>query len=218
METIFVIVVIVLLIIYLLAQNSKKESKIERYGEAVSSAAQMAADGVSNLARDITESPSNKKIRIAKEELSLRNCLLYHNKQYWQKDYVDRLLTVDEKFAYHLSVLGLSEDKWKEIAYNIFCISVIRRESREIDDLSKKNSQKWREHIFHDKKYLSYSTNVEALGVLKTALAHFGIPEDEWITYGDTVIEMHDVVENMDDGEYSLICPIKPMNDNEHLL
>ena len=55
--------------------------------------------------------------------------------------------------------------------------------------------------------------------MLNEALAYFDIPEDEWIKYGDTVIEMHNINDsNKDVEEFGYIAQIMPMKNNKHLL
>ena len=215
METVFVIVCIVFVVIYLLAQDSKKETTKEKYGDAVASLAHMTADGISGIAHDITEPASKKKLRLAKEELAIRHESLYRMLHYNQKDYIEELLTVDDKFRKSLELLGLSEDRWKQIALHIFYVGAIRVCSRESSDYSKKNSVAMRKNIINEWSDFGLKDQVDTL---KDALIYFNIPIEEWIKYGDTVLEMHDVNNNADVEEFGYIVQIKPMQNNLHLL
>ena len=194
---ILIIVIIFFFAVFIFAQNSKKDTTIERYGEAVSNVAQMAANEVSIFARNVTEPTSKKKARIAKEELSKKISLLLNINVFWTEGTLERLLSVDERFANHLSVLGLSEQRWREIAYDVFCIGVIKKKSRDSLHPSNKSTKEMREHIFYNERYLSIDINQQVLKVLKDSLSHFGIPEYEWIEYGDAVLEMHNIIENL---------------------
>ena len=71
MEYVIIISVIVLLIIFLLAQDSRKETKKERYGEAVSELTQIVADKISSTAYSITEPVEKKKTTIGKRKISV---------------------------------------------------------------------------------------------------------------------------------------------------
>lgn len=73
MEYVIIIGLVILFFVYLLAQDSKKETKKERYGEAIGNLASMAADSVADAAFKLTESADKKKIRLAEEELAERN-------------------------------------------------------------------------------------------------------------------------------------------------
>ena len=152
--------------VFIYAQNSKKDTTVERYGEAVSIVTHLAADEVSNFARNITEPPS--------------------------------ISYVDDNVAKHLSVLGLSEQRWKQIAYDVFCIGVIQFESRDNLNRSRKNSKEDRKRTLNS-KYDDSSKSRK--NVLKDCLSHFQIHESEWIEYGDAVLEMHNIIENLNLNE-----------------
>lgn len=62
MEYIVIIIIIILATIYFIAQDSKKETTKERYGEAIGSLAQMTAESISNIAHDIAEPASKNKL------------------------------------------------------------------------------------------------------------------------------------------------------------
>lgn len=215
METIIIIVIIIFVIIYLIAQDSKKETAKERYGEAIGSLAQMTANSISNIAHDIAEPASKKQIRLAKEALALRHRRLYPMHSYKDKDYIEKLFTVDERFKESLDVLGLSEDRWKKIALHIFYVGIIRVKSRDLSDYSKKNTEDLRRYIIEGGKHQNFK---EESDTLKEALRYFNIPIEEWVKYGDTVIDMYNVNANKDVEEFGYIAPIKPMQNNKHLL
>lgn len=54
--------------------------------------------------------------------------------------------------------------------------------------------------------------------MLYTALAYFNIDIDEWVKYGDTVVEMHDLTSDKDLDDFGDIVAIMPMKNNRHLL
>ncbi len=62
METVIIIILIIAFFVYLLAQDSKKETKKERYGDAIGRLATSAADSVAGAAFRLTESADKKKV------------------------------------------------------------------------------------------------------------------------------------------------------------
>lgn len=217
METIIAFVIIVLLFIYLMAQDSKKETKRERYAEAAEALAYSAADSISGFVYKITEPTEKKQIRLAREALAIRNGSLYRFDNYSDKDYRERLLTVDDNFKKSLGILGLSEECWKKIGLHLFYVGVIKVMSREHSDYSKKTPEYIRQHIIDN--WANYKGLKDNVLTLKEALAYFHISEEEWIKYGDTVIEMYNINNNNRDLEkFGIITQILPMQNNRHLL
>ena len=127
METIFVIVAIVFLVVYLFAQDSKKETTREKYGEAIGQVAHSAASTIAGIAHDIAEPASKKEIRLAREALAYRNGQLYRFEYYSEKERIKELLDVDESFEKSLNLLGLSAERWKQIGKHMFYIGVVSR-------------------------------------------------------------------------------------------
>lgn len=96
METIFVIVAIVFLVVYLFAQDSKKETTREKYGEAIGQVAHSAASTIAGIAHDIAEPASKRRfvwperhlhigtdscidLNIIQKKSVLKNCLMWTN-------------------------------------------------------------------------------------------------------------------------------------------
>lgn len=126
------------------------------------------------------------------------------------------MLTVDDHFRKSLDILGLSEDRWKKIGFHLFYVGVIRAMSRDSSDYSKKRPEYIRQDIIDN--WADHGLKDEVL-TLKEALAYFNISEEEWIKYGDTVIEMHNINDNNKDlEEFGIITQIMPMKNNRHLL
>ena len=101
METIFTIVLILGFIIYLMAQDSNKETKKERYGEAVGRLVTSAADSVAGAAFRLTESADKNKIRLAKEVLAQRNGLIYRFHTYSRLNFFKDYLLLMNDLKYH---------------------------------------------------------------------------------------------------------------------
>lgn len=120
--------------IYFVAQDSKKETAKERYGEAVGYVAHSTANKIATVAHDLAEPASKKKIRVAKEILADRNGRIYRFDDYSHKDRLKELLEVDDKFKQYLYILGLTEYRWQKIAKHLLYIGVIRYLSREHSD------------------------------------------------------------------------------------
>ena len=216
MEIIVIIGLIILLVIYLLAQDSKKDTARERYGEAVGQLAQITADKISSIANTITEPKDKKIIRLAEEDLASRNGQLYRFDYYSNKDYLKRLLTIDEQFKKTLNTLELSENKWDTIAHKLLYIGTIRQLSRDPSDYSKKKEKFIRENMIND--WINDPILKDDIQMLYTALNYFGIDISEWVEYGDTVIEMHNLYDDPDIRKYGIITSIKPMKNNRQLL
>jgi len=216
MEIIFTIVVVLFIAVYLIAQDSKKETKREQYGEAVGYLAHSAAETIAGVAHDIAEPSEKKKIRKAREALASRNGSLYRFEFFSRKDYLKRLLTVDDHFKQSLDILGLSEDRWKKIGLHLFYVGCIRIMSRENTDYAKKNSESFRRNIIEKWEKEGFLT--EYAETLKEALTYFHISEEDWIKFGDTVIEMYNINDDRDIEEYGIITQIMPMKNNKHLL
>ena len=68
-----------------------------------------------------------------------------------------------------------------------------------------------------DENDWSYQFIKNVVETLKKALAYFDIPIEEWIKYGDTVLEMHNVDDDEDVEEFGYIVQIVPMENNFHL-
>ena len=204
MDSIFTAVIIVIVVIYFVAQTSKKETKREKIGDAVGIIAQSTANKVAEIANSIVEPEDKKKIREAEESLAHRNWSLYNVKYYSSsKNYIEQLLTVDDSFKKALDTLGLSAERWKEFGIHIFYVGVIKHLSRDSSDQSKKNSVQIRKSIIND--WCNESLLKDECELLKKALSYFHISEEEWIKYGDTVIEMYNVNDIKDIEKYGLI-------------
>ncbi len=202
-DSIFTAVIIVIVVIWMVAQNSKKETNREKIGDAVGTIVKSTANKVAEIANNIAEPADKKKIREAEEFLAHRNWSLY-NVQYYSssKNYIEQLLTVDDYFKKSLDTLGLSAERWKEFGIHIFYVGVIRHFSRDSSDHTKKNEEYIRRSIIND---WSHNSLKEECELLKKALSYFHISEDEWIKYGDTVIEMYNVNDIRDMDKYGLI-------------
>lgn len=216
MEYIIGITIFLFVIVYFIAQDSNKETKKERYGEAIGYLAKSAADTIAGVAHDIAEPANKKKIRLAREELADRNGRLYRFEYYSHTEEIERLLTVDERFEKSLETLGLSGERWQKIGLHLFYLGAIRYLSRDHFDYSKKNSKVMRLDILQ--KWVNDELLKDDVKVLRGALEYFKIDEDEWIRFGDTVIEMYNINEKSDIKEYGVITQIMPMRNNKHLL
>lgn len=216
METIIGVIITIAIIIYFLAQNSKKNTKQEKYGEAVSELAQMTADKISGVAYSITEPANKKKIRLANEVLASRHGRLYRTKSYWDENNKDRLLKIDNYLKNALDVLELSEEKWYKLGLMFYHIGAIRKLSRSSLDYSKKLPKSDRKHMLTD--WREDDLLKEQINALEQALAFFDIRTVDWVEYGDAVIEMYNLFEHSDIKRYGFINSIYPLSNNMHIL
>jgi hypothetical protein len=216
MEYIVIIVLIILLLIYLLAQSSKKTTSRERYAEAIGELAHVTADKIDSLVYTLTETEDKKKIRLAREELASRNGSLYRYDSYSNKEYLKRLLTVDDKFRISLNILGLTDERWQMIAKNLLYIGIIRKLSRDSFDYSKKLPKYVREVMVSE--WSKFNKLKDMMDLLYNSLNFFNIKVEEWVEYGEAVIEMYDLYDLPDLKEFGIITSIMPTEDNLHLL
>ena len=216
MEYVIIIGLVIFFFVYLLAQDSKKETKKERYGEAIGNLASMAADSVAGAAFKLTESADKKKIRLAEEALADRNGRIYRIRL-WDSSYekdLKRYLEIDDVYKQQLELLGLTSERWLKLANDIYHAGVIMQSSRNSRDYAEK-VEKWeREYLFSEKnKY-----NQDGKQKLTKALNHFDIPIEEWIKYGETVLDMHGFYDTDDIKKYGYKTALMPMGNNFHLL
>lgn len=216
METIFVVAAIVFLIVYLVAQDSKKETTREKYGEAIGQIAHSTASTIAGIAHDIAEPASKKEIRLAKEALAYRNGRLYRFEYYSEKERIKELLCVDESFEKSLNLLGLSAERWQKIGLHLFYVGVIKYLSRDHFDYTKKNQDFYRNHILNE--WVKDPHMKDYSDTLREALNYFNISEDDWIKYGDTVIEMYNINDDKDIEQFGIITQKMHMANNMHLL
>ena len=215
METTIIIVLILAICIYLIAQDSKKESKKERYGEAIGKLATSAADSIAGVAFRLTESEENKRIRLAEEALAFRNGQIYRIKAYERSEkLLQQYLVIDETFTEQLELIGLTPERWKKLAMQLYHMGVIIQESRDSFDYSKKYDKGFREFIFSDRNPYGQDRRNE----LKSSLDFLNIPVEEWIEYGETVLDMHNLYDSPEMKKYGYKTALMPMEDNFHLL
>ena len=146
----------------------------------------------------------------------MRNGRIYRYDHYSDRKYLEHLLTVDAKFQDVLDTINLSKEKWLIVAKKLFYVGAIRVMSREDSDYSKKNEEYSRRHIVTD-----WANDEILKGYTQTiieALDYFNISMEEWVKYGDTVIEMYNITDDEDLREYGDIVAIMPMKNNRHLL
>lgn len=213
---ILVILAVVFLIIFFLAQDSKKESTKEKYGEAVGQLAYKTADMVSSAAIRITEPKEKKEKRLAKECLAEHNSALYRCQSY-SGNILEKKLEVNDALRSSLGKLGLSEEKWKLLGRKLFYIGLIKKASRNSWNYLEKNTDYIRDDIINkwilNDDFLKWESYY-----LREALSFFGIDMNEWIKYGDAVVEMYNLEDDEDIKNYGVITSIKPMKNNLHLL
>lgn len=194
---------------------SKKETPKEKLGDMVSNMSMDAAEFVSGVARNLTEPSDKKKHRLAMEKLAYKNGCVYRADS---QDDFKHYLKIDDDFRNALDVLGLTEDEWIQIAYKLYYVGLIKKESRYSSDYSKKNPKYMREAIFEKYPNSDYKWFRETYIELVSALKYFNIPKEDWIEYGDTVLDMYNVYNDKQLSEYGVITQLKPMSNNRHLL
>lgn len=196
------LIIIVAVIILLVAEWSDEITPWRKILDAICTIGRWIANNVSRLFFIITESRSEKEIRLAKEKLADRNGRLLRFDLFTDDDrlkkhydkYLNSLLTIDKDMKLALNVLGLSEEVWKEVANQLLYIGPIIRMSRDADDGSRRNEKSRRKNILND--WSNSSVLKPKVDFLINALDYFGISKEEWIEYGDEVVKMHHLLES----------------------
>lgn len=218
MVLVCIISLIIITIIVMLAQDSSKTTTKEKYGDAISHLANMAANGIDNISRGLTEPKDKRIIRQAKDVLASRNGRLYRFDWYNNEEMLNRLFLIDDDIKCALRDLGLSEERWNVLVREIFYLGIIRRESREKIDYSRRTEPYIRKHQIEEWIRRDGICRITVEYIIE-ALNYFHISVEEWIKYGDVVIEMYDLIEKHPDlKEYGFVTPIKPMANNLHTI
>lgn len=133
--------------------------------------------------------PSNITTKeIATEVLAITNGTLYRNGLFTPHNYdkissnIDEIIRVTPYIAKATSILGISNEHWKQIAHDIICIGIIRSSSRDKTDYRVEYDRSMRNEMlkmYHD--------------TLVYALDHFGISEEEWLERGEEVLKLHNI-------------------------
>ena len=184
---------VIITFIYIVSKDSKKETTKERMAEVTGQMAMEAAAGFSSMLNSIAEPANKKKERLARQALKERNRRLYDFNCFEDSNYRNRLFEIDDEFRATLDTLGLNEKQWERLSHYVFYVGVIDRFSHYSYDKEKKNTE-------HNRQYfMDNSSSKEDIDALKEALSFFQIKEEDWIKYGDAVIEMYNVVDTTAD-------------------
>lgn len=195
-------------IIWDISRRSDKETKKERIADAVGQFAHESADKIADIATRITEPESKKDKREAITALlfRLQNILSFKygdNKS--GRQHLDSFFAIDDSIRKSLQILSISDNQWDVLTMRIYYIGLIFRSSRDISDYSKKKSKQERNSIiteWGESKHLELQEHRE---VLLTALSYFNISDDNWIEYGDSVIQMYNLCDSPDMGDFIIL-------------
>lgn len=201
----------------MLAEDSSKETQREKYGDAVGQMAQGTANAIKNIANLLTEPASKREIRSAKENLARRNTSLFTFDWYDNKDMLHRYLSLDDDIKSSLKVLNCSEETWLILAKEIFYIGVITKEARDEMDYSRRKESFLRQYIITEWGNRDGICKIIS-GLIKEALAYFNIPVEDWVKYGDVVVDMYDLGNRPYMKDFGILMPIKSMPNNLHTI
>lgn len=209
--TLLVILIIVgLLALLSLATDSKKETRKERYADAIEGLATNLSDGISSTVQSLAEPANKKELRMAREQLAIRHGKLYRFYDYEDISLKKELLFVDDRLGVALNIVGISEERWNNLANRIFHIGSIRKLSRTPSNYLEKYDQGIREAILERNTWHGKA--------VKDGVSYFNIPISDWIKYGDAVIEMYNLEDDSDYVEFGYSTVIKAMKNNFHLI
>ena len=186
-DIVIIFCIVIFLIICIYASESKKETRKERYGEAIGRFAQETADTIKNIAYNVTLSDKNRE----KEKIRKKLIQLYGYRPYFGREYMNKLLTVDDNLKQALNVIGMSDKEWNKLALSVLYVGVIRELSRDSFDNSKKITKQIREKMANQwAKDSAWKSDIE---MLDNALIYFKVSIEDWVNYGDAVIEMYNL-------------------------
>ena len=187
MKLLFGILFILVIVIVGLASESKKKTRKERYGEAVSTLTKATADSIDSLSKKVDRLTESKEERERKDALETVRwwSLRVLNSVSSPKD-IETELKIGYKLGIALKTLNISEQEWKRVGREIYYIGQIMLRSRSFD--GKKSTSE-------DRQYVINSWSLEMIEGLLEGLDYFGISKDEWIKYGDTVLDMYNILE-----------------------
>lgn len=208
-----IIFTIVLILLVYYANTEDKRSKKERMGDAVSDLAQDVANSVSFAAQTLTEPEDKKKLRLARKELSSRLSSIYWTHVGNIRESFDHNTQLNQSFKEQLKTLGITEETWKELTTFVLYISQIRYLSRDYNDYSKRNSRMDREEYLKDDAF--YGLYKEKSEIVKEGLESFGIPLEEWLEYGDAILEMHNITDNELWRQYGCYIALSRFGNNQ---
>ncbi len=112
---------------------------------------------------------------------------------------------IDDNLKNALDTLNVSEQIWKQVAEKLFHIGVIRKMAYWDRRFYKQKCDKIRrKEIVYDDYNLPNGNFLEKedSDYLRGALNYFNIPYQEWIEYGDIVIDMHNLEDDINLKKY----------------
>lgn len=197
-STLVIIAIIVLgIIIWMYAQKHSDEPTIDKYTNAVKDLSVDSAEFIGTSIKRLTESEEKKRIRLAEENIAKHNSYLFYEKTY-EPGCLNRLLHIDDSFRNSLDLIGLSEDQWSIIGRKLFYIGVIKKLSRDSSNYAKQNASSTRKAIIEEWPNHFYPETKSSANYLIEALAYFDILQNEWIQYGDVVLDMYSICDSPD--------------------
>lgn len=152
------------------------------------------------MAFKVTEPKSKKEIRLARELLADKNGWIVRFTEYKNKKRMAQLFTIDDKFKNALNTIGLKEERWKLMGHQLLYINVIKHYANsehkvQEEELRKRVIEEWSKDEYEK----------ENIAFLLEALSYFHIKVDEWIKYGDTVLDMYKIYDIPDIEEFGII-------------
>lgn len=85
----------------------------------------------------------------------------------------------------------MSEKEWNKLALSVLYVGVIRNLSRDSFDNSKKITKQIREYMAN--QWAKDSVLKSYIEMLDNALIYFKVSIEDWVNYGDAVIEMYNL-------------------------
>lgn len=207
LEALIIIGAIATLIIYLVIlhyyDKFDEEDAIPRLIDAISCSSESLVEHIAKEYSYIFESKAEHELRVAKIMVARRTKVLYlnaiHNND---PDSKSRLIEVSGNFNHALEILGLSVERWEKMANEILYLGIIKYYSGAPgvykDNIKKENRQGFIEYINREENLRFYNQFIEAL-------QYFNISNEDWIQYGEEIIQVYNIKRNTDIEQYGFL-------------
>lgn len=183
------------------------------------------------IGRSIAEKKTERKIREAHEIIYKYNHMLFFS--YFFDGYYDKEKTIKFLRKYinlcevksALDVLELSYKCWEQVARKLYYWGIImtlsrdrRGQNRYYQDVKYiRNDKKYRSNMINSVYIFGYDTEKICTVLIKDALEYFKISENDWIEYGDAVINMNNIDFDEDIQYIGDFNPLDIWGDNDSI-
>ena len=184
--TIFIIILVVCVFLALAAQDSKKDTTIERLKDAGKTLHNEMREQATSVLKEI--SPTVEHRQELMEYLRQRSRNITHCSKF-TPEYNAELLLMTPELLQALQMKNLSPERWHTLALHFLMLAYIRNAG-----LQYGSGTYGRQKLLEDEDSFVYEQ-------LKLSLETFNIPEKSWVTYGNRVLKMYAILDRYPDAK-----------------